>query len=63
LTGIPGWLAALYVAAGLLVITIIIGLIGYRVLKRGIPPIPSDTINGLKKDLNVVRGVGKRETL
>jgi len=59
----PGWLAALYVAAGLLVVTIIIGLIGYRVLKRGIPPIPSETINGLKKDLNVVKGVGKRETL
>lgn len=62
-TIMPGWLAALYVAAGLLVIAIIFGLIGYAVLKRGIPPIPNQTIGGLKKDLNVIRGVGKRETL
>jgi uncharacterized membrane protein YqjE len=57
----PGWLAALLVAALLLIIAVILGLIGYRVLKRGIPPLPSDTISGLKKDLNVVRGVGKRD--
>lgn len=57
----PGWLAALLVAAVLLVIAIILGLIGYRVLKKGIPPLPTETISGLKKDLNVIRGVGKRE--
>jgi tetrahydromethanopterin S-methyltransferase subunit C len=56
----PGWLAALLVAAALLVIAVIIGLIGYRVLKKGIPPLPSETIAGLKKDLNVIKGVGKR---
>jgi hypothetical protein len=61
--GIPGWLASLYVAAALLVIAVIVGLIGYSVLKRGIPPIPNKTIGGLKKDLNVIKGVGKRETL
>jgi uncharacterized membrane protein YqjE len=54
----PGWLAALLVAAALLVIAVIVGLIGYRVLKKGIPPLPSDTISGLKKDLNVIKGVG-----
>ena len=59
--GIPGWLAALIVAAALLIIAVIIGLIGYRVLKRGIPPVPSETIAGLKQDLNVIKGVGKRE--
>ena len=57
----PGWLAALLVAVLLLIIAVILGLIGYRVLKRGIPPLPSETISGLKKDLNVIRGVGKRE--
>ncbi len=59
--GIPGWLAALLVAAVLLIIAVILGLVGYRVLKKGIPPLPTDTIDGLKKDLNVIRGVGKRE--
>jgi uncharacterized membrane protein YqjE len=56
----PGWLAALLVAALLLVIAVIVGLVGYRVLKKGIPPLPSQTIAGLKKDLNVIKGVGKR---
>ncbi len=58
---LPGWLAALLVAAVLLIIAIIVGLVGYRVLKKGIPPLPNETISGLKKDLNVIRGVGKRE--
>jgi hypothetical protein len=57
----PGWLAALLVAALLLIIAVILGLIGYRTLKKGIPPLPSETISGLKKDLNVIKGVGKRE--
>jgi hypothetical protein len=56
----PGWLAALLMAALLLVIGVIVGLIGYNILKKGIPPVPSDTIDGLQKDLNVIRGVGKR---
>jgi hypothetical protein len=58
---LPGWLSALIVAAALLVIAAIIGLIGYRKLKQGIPPVPTQTIRGLKKDLNVIKGVGKRE--
>jgi uncharacterized membrane protein YqjE len=58
----PGWLAALIVAFVLLVIAGILGLIGYRRLKKGIPPIPTETIHGLKKDLNAIKGVGKRET-
>jgi hypothetical protein len=57
----PGWLAALLVAAVLLIVAVIIGLIGYRTLKKGIPPLPNETIAGLKKDLNVLKGVGKRE--
>jgi len=57
----PGWLAALLVAAGLLIVAAILGLVGYRVLKKGIPPLPNETISGLKKDLGVIRGVGKRE--
>jgi uncharacterized membrane protein YqjE len=57
----PGWLAALLVAAVLLIIAVILGLVGYRVIKKGIPPLPTETISGLKKDLNVIKGVGKRE--
>jgi uncharacterized membrane protein YqjE len=56
----PGWLAALAVAFVLLVIAAILGLIGYRRLKQGLPPVPTETIHGLKKDLNAVKGIGKR---
>ena len=61
-TGLPAWLCALIVAFVLLVGAGILGLVGYNKLKTGIPPFPMETISGLKKDLNVVRGVGKRET-
>ena len=55
----PGWLAALLVALVLLIIAALVGLIGYRKLKDGMPPVPTDTIDSLKKDLDVVTGVGK----
>lgn len=58
----PDWLAALVVAFVLLVVAGILGLIGYRKLKKGIPPVPTETIHGLKKDLNAIRGIGKRAT-
>lgn len=56
---LPLWLSALIVAVALLIVAAIIGLVGYRKLKQGIPPIPTETIDGLKKDLNVIKGVGK----
>ncbi|HEY5320765.1 MAG TPA: phage holin family protein [Galbitalea sp.] len=58
----PPWLAALVVAFVLLVVAGILGLIGYRKLKKGIPPVPTETIHGLKKDLNAIKGIGKRAT-
>lgn len=57
----PGWLAALVVAAALLIIAVVLGLFGYRELKKGIPLAPTETIAGLKKDLSAIRGVGRRE--
>lgn len=57
---LPGWASALIIAGVLLVIAVIVGLIGYARLKKGIPPVPSETIRGLKKDLNVIKGVGKK---
>lgn len=56
----PGWLAALLVAAGLLVIALIIGLIGFGILRRGIPPVPTESIDSLRRDLRAIRGIGKR---
>lgn len=58
----PGWLAALLVAAVLLIIALIIGLIGYSTLKKGIPPIPTEGIDSLKRDVRAIKGTGKRRT-
>lgn len=54
----PGWLAALLVAAGLLIIAGIFGLVGLTVLRRGMPPAPTETIDSVKQDVNAVRGLG-----
>lgn len=56
----PGWAAALIVAGVLLIIAVVLGLIGYRILKRGIPPVPNETIDSLQRDLRAIRGIGKR---
>lgn len=55
----PGWLAALLIALVLLIVAALLALAGYRELKVGIPPLPTDSISSIKKDINVVRGVGK----
>lgn len=55
----PGWLAALLVALLLLIIAAIIGLIGYRRLKGGIPPIPERTIKSVRRDIDTVKGMVK----
>jgi uncharacterized membrane protein YqjE len=56
----PGWLAALLVAVFLLIVAGILALIGYRILKRGIPPVPTESIDSLQKDYRAIRGIGKR---
>ena len=54
------WLAALIVAGGLLVITLILALVGVAQVKRGVPPAPTETIKSVQKDVNAIKGIGKR---
>lgn len=61
-TALPAWLAALIVAAALLLITLILVLAGVANLKKGVPPAPTETIESVKKDINAIKGVGKRGT-
>lgn len=56
----PDWLAALLVSAFLLILAGILALIGYRILKRGVPPVPTESIDSLKRDYRAIRGIGKR---
>jgi hypothetical protein len=60
LTGLPGWAAALIVAGVLLIVAVILGLIGYSILKRGVPPIPTESIDSIKRDIRAIKGIGKR---
>jgi membrane protein implicated in regulation of membrane protease activity len=58
----PGWLAALLVSAFLLIVAAVLAFIGYRILKRGIPPVPKESIDSLQRDYRAIRGIGKRST-
>lgn len=58
---LPGWLAALIVAALLLVIVGVLVALGVRELRKGNPE-PTETISSVKRDLRVIKGTTKRGT-
>jgi hypothetical protein len=57
---LPAWAAALIVAAALLALAGLAVAIGVYQLKRGVPPTPTETIESVKRDVRVVRGLRKR---
>jgi hypothetical protein len=57
---LPPWAAALIVGGALLVLAGIAAAIGVSQLKLGVPPVPSQTIESVKEDVRVVRGLRKR---
>ena len=54
-TVMPGWLAALLVAALFLIIAAVGGLIGYSRFKKTLPLLPEEALYGLRYDLGVLR--------
>jgi tetrahydromethanopterin S-methyltransferase subunit C len=58
----PAWLAALVVAVVMLIIAAILGLIGWKRLKKGLPITPKRTIASVKNDINAVKGLGNKPT-
>ena len=56
---LPAWASALIIGAVLLVITGILIALGVASLRRGVPPAPTETIKSLKRDVRVIRGIGK----
>ncbi len=59
----PGWLAALLVGLVLLIVIAVLVLLGVRSIKKGMPPMPTESIDSIKRDIDVIRGVGKRATI
>jgi hypothetical protein len=59
---LPAWAAALIVGGALLVLAGIAAAIGVAQLKHGVPPTPTQTIESVKEDVRVVRGIRKRDS-
>ena len=55
------WAAALVVSGVLLLIVLVLVLVGRAQLKRGTPPMPTKTISSIRKDVNTIKGIGKRD--
>lgn len=57
---VAGWLAALIVAGVLFALAGIVALAGRSSLKKGTPPIPAETVQSVKADVEAVRKAVKR---
>jgi uncharacterized membrane protein YqjE len=53
------WLSALIVGVVLLLIAGVLALLGQSRLKKGIPPLPQDSIESVKADIRTVKGVNR----
>ncbi|PYY56542.1 phage holin family protein [Curtobacterium sp. MCSS17_011] len=61
-TVMPAWLAALVIAVVMLIIAAILGLVGWKRFKKGLPLTPKRTIDSVKNDINAVKGLGNKPT-
>ncbi|MGW4485391.1 phage holin family protein [Amycolatopsis sp. NPDC004368] len=52
---LPGWAAALVVAGVLFLIAGIAALVGRAQIKHATPPVPEEAIEGVRKDVEVVK--------
>jgi uncharacterized membrane protein YqjE len=56
----PYWLSALIVGVALLLVAGALALIGRNQLAKAMPPMPDEAISGVKKDIEAVKGGGRR---
>ncbi|MGN8050422.1 phage holin family protein [Curtobacterium sp. 22159] len=61
-TVMPAWLAAIVIAVVMLIVAGILGWLGWKRLKKGLPITPKRTIDSVKNDINAVKGMGKKPT-
>jgi hypothetical protein len=55
-TVLAPWLSALLVGVVMLVIAGILALLGIRLLKAGVPPVPKESIENIKEDVRTLKG-------
>ncbi|MGH1526866.1 phage holin family protein [Leifsonia sp. L25] len=53
---LPAWLSAIIVGVILIVIAVVLGLIGMRSLKKGLPPVPDDLGSEMRADVQALKG-------
>ena len=58
-TGMEGWLAALIVAAAYLLIAGAMALVGRLKVRAGTPPLPEQTVESVKKDIEETKQKAK----
>ncbi|MBN6052042.1 phage holin family protein [Nonomuraea sp. RK-328] len=56
----PAWAATAVVAGALFVIAGVVGLIGRKQVDRATPPVPSEAIESVRTDIDVVKGKVRR---
>jgi len=56
---LPAWAAALIVLVVLLVLAAVLALLGLREVKKGVPPVPEESIQSVKDDVRAFKGMGK----
>lgn len=61
-TVLPGWASALIVGGALLLIVVVLVALGAANIRKGVPPAPTQTIESVKKDVDAIKGIGKRES-
>lgn len=54
----PGWLSALIVGGGILIIMAVLVFMGLRFIKKSTPLSPTKTIASIKEDIHAIKGVG-----
>lgn len=55
---LPAWLSALIVGVALLILAGLLALIGAKSLKKGMPPVPTKTVQSVKEDVEAIKGMG-----
>jgi hypothetical protein len=56
---LPAWASALIVTGAFLLLAVILVLVGVASLKKVSPPLPQESIESIKKDVQAFKGVGK----
>ncbi|WKK72177.1 phage holin family protein [Rathayibacter oskolensis] len=55
---LPAWLSALIVTVFFLLVAVVLALVGVKSIKKAVPPVPQDSIESIKKDVQAFKGVG-----